>query len=58
LRRFEFFFLVLAALTAVSSLASGQQSASDNVVVERVADTAFIQVRAPSFQALSPKQQA
>jgi dipeptidyl-peptidase-3 len=28
------------------------------VLVERVGDTAFIQLRAPSFQALSPRQQA
>src|ERR1700690_2928967 len=29
-----------------------------NVVVERIGDTAFIQLHAPSFQALSPRQQA
>src|ERR1700691_844432 len=29
-----------------------------NVLVERVGDTAFIQLHAPSFQALSPRQQA
>jgi dipeptidyl-peptidase III len=33
------------------------QSAS-SVVVERVGDTAFIQVRAPSFDSLSPRQKA
>src|SRR6202022_3505198 len=31
---------------------------ASDVLVERVGDTAFIQVRAPSFQALSPRQQA
>jgi dipeptidyl-peptidase-3 len=35
-----------------------QQSNASNVLVERVGDTAFIQLHAPSFQALSPRQQA
>ena len=37
--------------------ALGQEKA-DQAVVERVGDTAFIQLHAPSFQALSPRQQA
>ena len=35
-----------------------QQSNASNILVERVGDTAFIQLHAPSFQALSPRQQA
>ena len=35
-----------------------QPNRSSNVVVERVGDTAFIQLHAPSFDALSPRQQA
>src|SRR6202162_1037851 len=38
--------------------AMSQQDKASNVLVERVGDTAFIQVRAPSFQALSRRQQA
>ena len=35
-----------------------QPDNASNIVVERVGDTAFVQLRAPSFQALSPRQQA
>ena len=35
-----------------------QPDNATNVLVERVGDTAFIQLRAPSFHALSPRQQA
>ena len=49
--------LVLAMLVLATSAVCQQDKAS-NVLVERVGDTAFIQVRAPSFQALSPRQQA
>jgi dipeptidyl-peptidase-3 len=35
-----------------------QQDKASNVLVERVGDTAFIQLHAPSFQALSPREQA
>src|SRR5271166_5909192 len=35
-----------------------QPDNATNVLVGRVADTAFIQLHAPSFQALSPRQQA
>lgn len=35
-----------------------KQKDQDRVLLERVADTAFIQLHAPSFQALSPRQQA
>jgi dipeptidyl-peptidase III len=41
--------------------AIGQPTAAktaDSVVVERVGDTAFIRLRAPSFAALTPRQQA
>lgn len=33
-----------------------QPDNATNVLVERVGDTAFIQLRAPSFQALTPRQ--
>src|SRR5580704_16224271 len=35
-----------------------QQAKPGSVLVERVGDTAFIQLHAPSFQALTPRQQA
>jgi dipeptidyl-peptidase-3 len=51
--------LVLVLTTLVlATPALCQQDNASNVLVERVGDTAFIQVRAPSFQALSPRQQA
>ena len=49
--------MILAA-SAFATPALAQEKASSNVVVERVGDTAFIQLHAPSFQALSPRQQA
>jgi dipeptidyl-peptidase-3 len=45
-------------MIAIATPALSQQEKASNVLVERVGDTAFIQVRAPSFQALSPRQQA
>ena len=38
--------------------AFSQQQAGSSVLVERVGDTAFLLLRAPSFQALTPRQQA
>jgi dipeptidyl-peptidase-3 len=54
---------VLALITlAVAAPSLGQQgkgnAKSNDVLVERVGDTAFIQLHAPSFQALTPRQQA
>ena len=43
---------------AVATPALCQPDKSSNVLVERVGETAFIQLRAPSFQALTPRQQA
>ena len=43
---------------AIATPALCQQDKASNVVVERVGDTAFIQLHAPSFQALTPRQQA
>ncbi|MFZ0798326.1 MAG: hypothetical protein WAM98_11125, partial [Terriglobales bacterium] len=48
--------LLLIMLAATPALC--QQDKPSNVLVERVGDTAFIQLRAPSFQALTPRQQA
>jgi dipeptidyl-peptidase III len=43
---------------AIAAPALCQQNNAAKVLVERVGDTAFIQLHAPSFQALSPRQQA
>jgi len=54
-----FFSLLLSLIIfAVATPAIGQPDKASNVLVERVGDTAFVQLRAPSFQALTPKQQA
>ena len=53
-----FSYLLLLIMFAIATPALCQQDKASNVLVERVGDTAFIQVRAPSFQALSPRQQA
>ena len=50
-------FLLLIAF-AIATPAQCQQDKGTNILVERVGDTAFIQLRAPSFQALTPRQQA
>jgi len=54
------FFLHLLLLTVfvVATPALSQQDNARNVLVERVGDTAFVQLRAPSFQALTTRQQA
>jgi dipeptidyl-peptidase-3 len=49
-----FLLLILSAATP----ALCQPCKAGKVLVERVGDTAFIQLHAPSFQALSPRQQA
>ena len=43
---------------AIATPARCQRDKASNVLVERVGDTAFIQLHAPSFQALSPREQA
>ncbi len=43
---------------AITTPALCQQEKASKVLVERVGDTAFIQLHAPSFQALTPRQQA
>jgi len=53
-----FSYLLLVIMFAIATPALCQQDKASNVLVERVGDTAFIQVRAPSFQSLSPRQQA
>jgi dipeptidyl-peptidase-3 len=53
-----FSYLLLLIMFVLATPATSQQDKASNVLVERVGDTAFIQVRAPSFQALSPRQQA
>jgi dipeptidyl-peptidase III len=53
-----FSLLLFLIMFAVATPASCQQGKPGNVLVERVGDTAFVQLRAPSFQALTPRQQA
>jgi dipeptidyl-peptidase-3 len=53
---FSYFLLLIRFALATPALC--QPDTASKVLVERVGDTAFIQVRAPSFQTLSPRQQA
>ncbi|HKM86719.1 MAG TPA: hypothetical protein VJW96_10960 [Terriglobales bacterium] len=53
-----FLHLLLLAVFVIATPALSQQDNARNVLVERVGDTAFVQLRAPSFQALTPRQQA
>ncbi len=53
----RFVIVLLITFLALASAAFSEDSAS-KVIVERVGDTAFIQIHAPSFQALTPRQQA
>ncbi len=48
----------MLTMFAIATPALCQQDNASNLLVERVGDTAFIQLHAPSFQALSPRQQA
>lgn len=50
--------VLLLAVVVATNPALSQQEKPSSVLVERVGDTAFIQLRAPSFQALTPRQQA
>jgi dipeptidyl-peptidase-3 len=50
--------LLSAVLILISVAPALCQEKASQVLVERVGDTAFIQLHAPSFQALSPQQQA
>jgi dipeptidyl-peptidase-3 len=52
------FLIVLLIVVAGPTPAWCQQNKAGSVLVERVGDTAFIQLNAPSFLALSPRQQA
>jgi dipeptidyl-peptidase-3 len=52
---FLFIFILFFALVTPALC---QPDKASNVIVERVGDTAFIQLHAPSFQALTPRQQA
>jgi dipeptidyl-peptidase III len=54
----NFALLLLLTIFAIATPALCQQGSPSNVLVERVGDTAFIQLHAPSFQALSPREQA
>jgi dipeptidyl-peptidase III len=54
----NFALLLLLTIFAIAVPAFCQQEKASDVLVERVGDTAFIQLHAPSFQALSPREQA
>ncbi len=54
--RFSYLFFLL--ILAVATPALCQQDKPGKILVERVGDTAFIQLHAPSFAVLSPRQQA
>jgi len=64
LKRIRFAVLLAISLTLVffSARAHGQQPGAskpaDTLILERVGDTAFVLLRAPSFQTLTPRQQA
>ncbi|MGA9497659.1 MAG: hypothetical protein WBV41_17490 [Terriglobales bacterium] len=49
------FIFVFAIFTVTPALS--QQEKAGSVLVERVGDTAFVQLRAPSFETLTPRQQ-
>jgi dipeptidyl-peptidase-3 len=54
----SFILATILAASAFTTPALAQEKTPRKIVVERVGDTAFIQVHAPSFRALSPRQQA
>ena len=56
-RNLTFFFFITLLMFAVATPSFSQGKNSD-ILVERVGDTAFIQLHAPSFEALTPRQQA
>jgi dipeptidyl-peptidase III len=58
LKPLRFVFVLLITTVAFAAPASCQTENANKLVVERVGDTAFIQLHAPSFQALTPRQQA
>jgi len=58
LKPLRFVFILLIGAVACAAAAFCQMENASRVVVERVGDTAFIQLHAPSFQALTPRQQA
>jgi dipeptidyl-peptidase-3 len=58
LKSLNFVLLSLSLAFAIVTPALCQQEKSSKVVLERVGDTAFIQLHAPSFQSLTPRQQA
>ncbi len=57
-QHFALLLLLITMIFAIATPALCQQDKASNVLVERVGDTAFIQLHAPSFQALSPREQA
>ncbi len=57
-QKFSLLLFLITMICAIATPALCQQDKTSNVLVERVADTAFIQLHAPSFQALSPREQA
>src|ERR1019366_9424554 len=58
LKPHNFSLSILLILMRFATPARCQQGNASNILVERVGDTAFVQLHAPSFQALSLRQQA
>ncbi len=54
----RFAFVLVIGTLVCAAAAFSQTDTASKVVVERVGDTAFIQLHAPSFEALTPRQQA
>jgi dipeptidyl-peptidase III len=50
--------IILLLLWSVSAICQQTTTPKEKVVVDRVGDTAFVQLRAPSFLSLTPRQQA
>ncbi|MBZ5616389.1 MAG: dipeptidyl peptidase 3 [Acidobacteriia bacterium] len=57
-QNFVLLLLLVTMISAIAKPALCQQEKASSVLVERVGDTAFLQLHAPSFQALSPREQA
>jgi dipeptidyl-peptidase-3 len=58
LKPLRFAFVLVIGTLVCAAAAFSQTDTASKVVVERVGDTAFIQLHAPSFEALTPRQQA
>ncbi len=58
LPKFAFVLSPILTIVVIVTPAPCQQESAGKVLVERVDDTAFVQIHAPSFETLSPRQKA